>query len=58
MDEQINRLNENEKAFLKIVCDGLVECRQRKMVGEVVFKALYKDGGITDKWREVKSKER
>ena len=56
MDE---RLNENERRFFKMVERCQLDARMReKLNGEINFKAIMRDGGIMDSYKEVKAREK
>jgi hypothetical protein len=54
----LDRATPSELAFLAMVRRHLAAARVGKMKGEVCFRANMLDGGITERWSEIKVKEK
>ncbi len=51
-------LTEQQIAFLKMVERNLRQAKVDKINGEMNFRALIRDGGIMDSYKELKAREK
>ena len=57
MDDLLKQATDAERAVAEMVLRNLIKLRPDKICGEVAFRLTLNEGGIRDKWLEMRARQ-